>query len=46
MFKIFTFVCLGVLTCSILSLNKKVEKNSKIVGNLKISDLDEEFWEE
>ena len=46
MFKIFTFTSLGALVFSILSLNKKVDRNSKIVGNLKVSDFDEDFWGE
>lgn len=46
MFKIFTFTSLGALAFAILSLNKRVDHNSKIVGKLKVSDFDEKFWEE
>ena len=37
---------ISILTYKVYELNKKVDKNSKIVGNLKIDDLDEEFWDE
>lgn len=39
-------ILIGLLSYDVYRLNKKVDRNSKIVGNLKIDDLDEEFWEE
>lgn len=40
----FGLICL--LGYELYKTNVKLNKNSKIVGNLKIDDLDEEFWEE
>ncbi len=39
-------IMIGFLAYEVISLRKKVDRNEKIVGNLKISDLDEEFWED
>lgn len=39
-------ILIGFLAFEVMSLRKKVDKNEKIVGHLKISDLDEEFWED
>jgi len=36
---------IGGLLYLYLRLEKKVDRNSKIVGSLKIDDLDEEFWD-
>ena len=38
------FILIGLLTYDVYKLNKKVDRNSKVVGNLKIDDLDDEFW--
>lgn len=44
--KLINSILIGFLTFEVMSLRKKVDKNEKIVGNLKISDLDEEFWDD
>lgn len=38
-------IMIGFLAYEVIKLHRKVDRNEKIVGNLKISDLDEEFWE-
>lgn len=39
-------IMIGFLVYEVISLKRKVNRNEKIVGNLKISDLDEYFWDE
>ena len=39
-------ILIGLLAYDVFNLHKKVDKNSKVVGNLKIDDLDDEFWED
>lgn len=38
-------ISLGV-SYQLLKLERKVDHNSKIVGNIKINDLDDDFWKE
>lgn len=42
----FNFILITILGCYVYQLRKKVDKQEIIVGNLKISDLDETFWNE
>lgn len=42
----FNSILIGFLAFEVMSLRKKVDKNEKIVGNLKVSDFDEKFWDE
>lgn len=44
MFRTFTLLSIGVLSGIVYDMNKKLEKYSKVVGNIKIDDLDEDFW--
>lgn len=39
-------IMIGLLAYEVISLRKKVNRNEKIVGNLKVSDFDEKFWDE
>lgn len=39
------FILIAVLACYVYQLRKKVDRQETIVGNLKISDLDENFWQ-
>ena len=39
-------ILIGFLAIEVMSLRKKVYRNEKIVGNLKVSDFDEKFWDE
>ena len=40
------FILISILSCYVYQLRKKVDKQETIVGNLKISDLDNDFWKE
>lgn len=43
---VLNFLLISFLGYNIYKLNSKIDRNSKIIGSLKISDLDEEFWED
>lgn len=43
---VINFLLICTLGYSVYKINDKIEKNNKIIGNLKISDLDEDFWDE
>lgn len=38
------FLLIGILSYEVYNLKKIVDKQTTIVGNLKLNDLDDDFW--